>query len=139
MSTTDLTISGLGIAPYSARGLRQTLKPIAAASQVKRMASGELRSFGYAAFQKFESDIYGSDQQPPALDAVWPGRYVTVDCIATLAIPIGGSPPRSYIEAWEDGDFLIYRPRLNMAIVAFDMERDEWQAGVTWTLRLLEV
>ena len=85
MSETVLTLSGVGVPPWSARGLTQTLEPIDAAAQLRRTVNGALRDFGYAPFRKYRSTISCADQEPPAVDGVWPGRTVTVGCVAELS------------------------------------------------------
>jgi hypothetical protein len=81
---TLLTLSGIGIPEYSARGLTQTLEPIDAAHQTRRTVNGELDDLSYAQFRKYKSTISGNDQEPPAVDGVWPGRVVTVECVTEL-------------------------------------------------------
>lgn len=139
MAMTDLVLQGVGIPPYSARGLRQTLTPIAEAAQLRRTVNGVLVARQISKFQKYSSFITGADQQPPQGDYLMPGTALTVDCIATLACPIGQTPERTVAGSWVDGDFLIFRPRLNMRVRSFSIERDEWQAGVSWSLELEEI
>jgi hypothetical protein len=83
---TVLRLTGVGIPPYSARGLRQTLVPIGAAAQLRRTINGTLRDFSAEQFRKYSSVIQGDDQQPPAVDGVWPGRQVTVHCITEVGV-----------------------------------------------------
>ena len=46
--TTELVISGIDIAPYSARGLTQTLEPIRQSQQLRRTVNGVLIDIGVA-------------------------------------------------------------------------------------------
>ncbi len=78
---TLLTIAAIGIPPYSARGLKQTLGHIGQASQNKRTVNGSLKDIAFDGFKKYKSTITGSDQMSPAFAGVWPGMQVTVDCI----------------------------------------------------------
>jgi hypothetical protein len=75
MSGTVLTLSGIGVPPYSARGLTQTLEPIDAAAQLRRTVNGALRDFGYTPFRKYRSTISCADQEPPAVYGVWASFY----------------------------------------------------------------
>lgn len=134
----DLVIAGIGLPAASIRGVTQTLAPIAAAAQLMRTVNGALIDVSAAAFRKYASTIRCSDQAPPALDGVWPGALVIVDCVADLVHPVGGSPARPVVASRIDGSFVFYRPRLTMRVVSFEIERDEWGAAVAWTLTLEE-
>lgn len=143
---TILVLTGVGIPPYSARGLVQELRPIGASSQLRRTVNGALQDLADPLFQKYESTITGDDQDPPALGQSWPGMLITVDCIQEIAqageietddtenferVPVPGSIRVA------DG-FTFYRPRLGMRIVDFQVETDEWGAKVSWSLQLEE-
>jgi hypothetical protein len=73
---TELRLVGMGVPPYSARGLSQSLEPIDAAMHLERTINGELLDLSYEPMQKYKSTISGSDQLPPAVDGVWPGKLV---------------------------------------------------------------
>lgn len=105
-------LSGIGIPDYSARGLTQTLEPIEAAASLRRTINGALKDLSFAQFRKYKSTISCQDQEPPALDGVWPGRVVTVDCVAQLSYPVDGSPARPMVagSGRTEGAFAIYRP-----------------------------
>lgn len=152
-TNTVLSLSGVGVPPYSARGLRQTLTPVDAARQMHRTVNGTLRDFSAPQFRKYESTITGTDQQPPACDGVWPGQEVTVDCIVELAVQgevdatdtgatdateaLGRTPVAGSTRT--ESGFTFYRPKLNMRVTSFSIERDEWGAQVRWTMELEEV
>jgi hypothetical protein len=72
-------IDGIGIPDYSARGLTQTLEPIEAAISLRRTINGGLKDLSFAQFRKYKSTISCHDQEPPAVDGVWPGHVVTID------------------------------------------------------------
>lgn len=138
---TVLSLVGMGVPPYSARGLSQTLEPVDGASHVERSINGELLDLGYEPFQKYKSTIRGQDQRPPAVDGVWPGKLLIVDCIAELTVyggPPFGREPVSYDSVREENGYSSYRPRLTMMVVGFSIDADEWEAGVQWTLELEE-
>lgn len=139
---TLLKINALGIPPYSARGLRQTLTPIQQASQVRRTVNGSLKDISFDGFKKYASTITGADQMPPAVDGIWPGLDVEVECISELSYEtLGGSPARPVVTGSSRvvGDFTFYRPVLQMRIVNFTVDTDEWDAAVSWSMQLEEI
>lgn len=134
----DLVIAGIGLPAASIRGATQTLAPIAAAAQLMRTVNGALVDISDPVFRKYASTIRGSDQAPPALDGVWPGQLVTVDCVAELVHAEGATPERPVVESRMEDGFVFYRPRLVMRVLSFEVERDDWGAAVAWTLTLEE-
>ena len=140
--TSVLSLSGFGVPPYSARGASQTLEPIGQAQQLRRTINASLIDVSRPEFRKYGSTISCSDQQPPAVDGVWPGQIVTVDCIAELSYKTsGGSPARTVVSGSSrtEGDFTFYRPRLTMRILNLSQETDEFGAVVSWSMQLEEV
>lgn len=138
---TILVLTGMGIAPYSARGVTQTLEPIAAATSLRRTVNGDLADLSVAALQKFKSTISCTDGQSPAVDGIMPGAVLTVDCVCELSYPTGGTASRTVISGTsrtEEG-FVFYRPRLTMRVTSWRLDVDEWDASVGWTLGLEEV
>lgn len=139
---TLLRLSGFGVPPYSARGLTQTYENITQASQNKRTVNGSLKDISFPGFHKYTSTVTGADQQPPALDGIWPGLEVTVDCLFELQYKtIGGTPARVVVEdsLRVEGLFTLYRPRLECRIVNFSVSTDEYGAAVSWSLALEEI
>ena len=134
----------LGIPFYSARGLKQTLTPIQAASaNIQRDINGTLVDIASnSSFQKYASHIECGDSDTRstlALDGIWPGQLVTVDCVAELITKT--TPARTFVPGseWTDSSgFLHYRPRLNMMVMNFSSQESEWEATVTWSLDLEE-
>lgn len=141
MSNTLLLLSGIGVPDYSARGLTQTLEPIEASANLRRTINGALKDLSFAQFRKYKSTISCQDQEPPAVDGVWPGRVVTVDCVAELSYPTGGAPARTIVagSSRTDGAFIFYRPQLQMLVTRFSVNRDEYGASVQWQMDLEEV
>jgi len=137
---TVLTLSGIGVPLYSARGLQQSLEPIDASANLRRTINGTLIDLSAPQMRKYRSQITGSDQRPPACDGLWPGREVTVDCIAELCHAEYGTPARPMVpdSDYEEAGFVFYRPRLVMLVTGFNVQRDEWQANVQWTMTLEE-
>jgi hypothetical protein len=139
---TLLGISGPGISPYSARGLSQTLEPIDAAKNMRRTINGTLLDVSAVQFRKYRSTISCNDQNTPALDGIWPGMTLTVDCVATLSYKAaGGAPSRPVVpgSSYIQGVFTIYRPRLTMMVSNYSVQEDEYGATVSWSLDLEEV
>lgn len=141
MTDTVLVLDGIGIAPYSTRAARQSLEPInQAGAGIYRDVNGGLHSTGGTSFLKYRSTISCTDQRPIAIDGVWPGKLVTVSCIQTLAYS-ASDPARTAVEGSEfvEGGFTFYRPKLDMMVVGFSVESDEWGAEVSWRMDLEEV
>jgi hypothetical protein len=137
---TVLALLGLGVPPYSARGLTQTLEPLDQATSLARTINGELIDLSRAEFRKYKSTISGTDQRPPSCDGLWPGRQIVVDCIEELAYPDGGTPQRPVVEgsSLSEAGFTYYRPRLTMVVTDFQLSRDEYGAQVGWSMSLEE-
>jgi hypothetical protein len=127
---TLLVLSGIGIPDYSARGLTQTLQPIEAAISLRRTINGGLKDLSFAQFRKYKSSISCRDREPPAIDGVWPGHVVTVECVAELCYPTAGSPARPVVSGSTrtQGGLVLYRPQLQMLVTGFSANRDEYGA-----------
>ena len=140
---TVLVISGAGIPPYAARGLTQTLEPVAASVVPRRTVNGTLVNLAPSQFRKYRSIISCRDTLPPAVDGVWPGATITVDCVSELSyLTSGGSPGRTVVpgSSRTEGVHTFYRPRLTMMVVApWQAVTDEAGALVEWQLPLEEV
>lgn len=139
---TLLEITGEGIQPYSARGLSQTLDPIAQATQTRRTINGALKDLSFDGFRKYKSTISANDQTAPALAENWPGRIITVQCTAELSYKTaGGAPGRAVVSGSSrvDGAYTFYRPELQMMVTLWTMSRDEYGSQVSWSLQLEEV
>ena len=138
---TLLVLTGIGIPDYSARGLTQTLEPIEAALSQRRTVNGGLKDLSFAQFRKYKSSISCRDQEPPAVDGVWPGRVVTIDCVVELSYLAGGSPTRPVVSGSTrtQSGFVFYRPQLQMLVTGFSTNRDEYGADVQWQMDLEEV
>jgi hypothetical protein len=142
--STVLVLSGVGVPDYSARGLTQTLDPIGASSQVRRTINGSLIDLSYDQFRKYQSTISAQDMDPPAVDGVWPGHIVSIECVAELCYShalSGNGPNRPMVYGSEriSGDFTFYRPLLDMMVTSFTVSVDEYGAAVSWQMQLEEV
>jgi hypothetical protein len=126
---------------YSARGLTQTLEPIQAAANNRRSINGKLKDLSQVQFRKYSSTISCADQLAPALDGIWPGQLLTVDCVAELSYKTaGGSPSRTVVTSSSrvEGAYTYYRPRLTMRVMAYSESEDEYGRVVQWSLQLEE-
>jgi hypothetical protein len=141
-SGTLLVISGNGIADYSARGLTQTLDPIDASSMLVRTVNGVLIDLSPVRMRKYKSTITCTDTETPALDGIWPGMQLTVDCVAELGYATAtGAPGRTVVpdSPRVAGAWTYYRPRLEMRVVNYTTSRDEYDALTEWSLDLEEI
>lgn len=139
---TYLILTGIGIPPYSARGLTQTLDPIPASQHLERASDGSLIDFSIPEMRKYMSKISCTDQALPALAGIWTGSTVVVDCIQELPFPTASPGLKERTEVpgsiRVDGDFTYYRPRLTMKVTHFSGNKVEYEARVSWTLDLEE-
>lgn len=142
-ATTFLTLSAMGVPLYSARGLQTTLAPIDGSGQTARNWNGGLMDLSLPNFRKYRLTIQGSDQQPPAIDNIWPGMACTIGWPKELAYATGhtGSPGRSVVSGSSrtEGGFTFYRPSFSCLITNFEQDDAEWEAGTDWTLEAEEV
>jgi len=140
--TTLLVISAMGVPPYSARGLDQTLEPIQQAKQVRRTINGASVDLSVSQFRKYASTISCTDQRAPAIDGFWPGQTVTVSCVAELSyLTEGGSAQRPIVSgsSYVEGAFTFYRPQLTMKILSLQTKMNEYSAAVGWQMQLEEI
>lgn len=143
MSTeTVLDLDDIGLHDGASRGITQTLEPIEAATAMRRTVNGTLINLAPTQFRKYRSTVACTDQLPPALDGVWPGDVITVECVSELSyLTSGGSPAKSVVTGSSRvaGDFTFYRPSIEMMIVRMNTRTDEFGAVVGWSLDLEEV
>lgn len=143
MADTVLELTGIGVADYSARGASQTLEPIGSASaNIKRDVNGGLHNLGGGSFQKYKSTIQCQDMRPFIIDGIWPGKLVTVKCIAEMSyVTAGGSPSRAVVSGSSrtEGPLTYYRPELAMMVISFNTQVDEATGDVSWRMDLEEV
>jgi len=140
----DVSSAEPGVNPFSARGLRGTLTPIALAQGDDKMArtvNGSLVDISAPQMRKYRLEVNGDDQAPAALDGLWVGMQVTVDCMVELAHRTGtvASRPAVAGSTRVEGDYTYYQPQLIMRVVEWSTERQEWAAAVSWTLALEEI
>lgn len=140
---TLLVITAAGVPPYSARGIVQTLEPIALASDLHRSFNGKLVSLAPAIFQKYRTRISCDDQETPAIEGIYEGMQITVDCISELGFStIGNTPARTAVPGslrTDGGSFSFYRPRLTLLVTGFTASSNEWGAQVNWSIEAEEI
>jgi hypothetical protein len=141
----NLSTTTPGVNPYSARGLRGTLRPIDAARGLDKLArtvNGSLIDISAPQMRKYQLQVTGSDGEPPALDGLWVGMTVVVDCLVELAyLTAVGSSGRTAVSGSERviGDYTYYRPQLSMMVVDLQNELEEWAGTLPWSLTLEEI
>ena len=140
--STLLVLAGMGLPEWSARGLKQTYRPIKQANAQARTINGELIDLSETQFQKYRSTITGDDMQHPSLDDIFPGEILVVDCVFEFSYEDNtGGPLRPVVPGSErnEGGFEFYRPQLTMMVLDFRINTDEWEANVGWRLELEEI
>jgi hypothetical protein len=141
----NLSAPAPGVNPYSARGLRGTLSPIAAAqgdSLLARTVNGTLIDISAPQMRKYKLEVTGNDDAPAALDALWVGMTVVVNSLVEIGyLTATGSSGRTAVPGSirTEGSFTYYCPQLTMMVVELSLERVEWEANAPWHLTLEEV
>jgi hypothetical protein len=141
---TILTMSdGADVMPfYSARGMKQTLDPIGASNVQRTTVNAQRVNLALSKFKKYQSVISASDVRPPMREDIWPGRIVTVGCAYLLFYATsGGSAARTPVSGSQfiEGNFTFYRPTINFMIGAPQGNFEEWEAGMSWSIPMVEV
>lgn len=139
---TTLIMNGIGIAPYSARGIQQTLEHIDEASHLERAVDGTIIDLGIPELQKFRVSISCTDQQAPALGGIWPGKAFTLYSIEELSYPTA-DPSRKERPSVPDSDYVIgdttfYRPILEMIVYSWQTGIMEYGREINWKLEAQE-
>lgn len=140
----DLGAAVPGVNPYSARGLKGTLRPIDLAQgddKLARTVNGTLIDISAPQMRKYRLEVAGDDQAPPALDGLHTGSIVIVNAHVEMSYRTGTSGTRTAVpgSSRTEGNYTYYRPQLTMMVVEYQNERAEWEANYTWTLTLEEV
>jgi len=146
----------IGVPPYSARGITESFAPIQGAGQLFRDINGTLQDLGATQFRKVQLTVTCTDMDSPALDGVWPGMTLTIECQTEMSYrsSTGGTPAHSVVSgssrtgllAADDGGgddgFTYYRPTFSMKVLDYSIgTADGWDGnvGVNWQLKLEEV
>lgn len=139
---TLLILNSMGIPLFSARGLTQTIEPIQQAKDQARTINGELIDLSESQFRKYQSKVSCTDMVGPAMNGIWPGQQIIIDCVCELAYKtMGGTPDRTVVSGSSrtSGDFTFYRPRLTMVVTQITQGNEEWAGTVNWELDLEEI
>jgi hypothetical protein len=139
---TVLVLAGVGIAPYSARGLTQSWGLIDAARNFRRTVNGDPINLAPPQFKKFRCSITCTDVNPPAFAGVALGLELAVDWVVEFSYATAtGAPAHEVVEgsSREEGDFTFYRPRMQMIVRDYSGSVAEWDATTPWQLDLEEV
>ena len=140
---TVLVISGADMPPYAVRGVSDNLKPIGQQGQLARTLDGELDDLSEEQFRKYSVSISCTDQQSPALDGIWIGMPLTIDCVTELcyktALADSDTPGREAAASRVEGDYTFYRPRLDVRVTGWQISTDEYPADVHWQLDAEEI
>lgn len=141
--STLFNLVGIGMPPYSARGITQTLEPIQTSGQMRRTINGTLEDLGATQFRKYQSSVTCTDMDSPALSGIWPGMTVTVECIPELCYPdvTSEGAERTVVSgsSRSENGFVWYRPQLTMKVAGFRIGTDEYGASCNWSMDLIEV
>lgn len=141
----NLAAPAPGVNPYSARGLTGTLSPIdvaKGADKLARTVNGTLIDISAPQMRKYKLEVRGTDQAPPALDGLWVGMVVTVNSLVELGyLTATGVSSRTAVSGSvrTEGNYTYYCPQFTMMVVECQVERQEWEQNVPWSLVLEEV
>jgi len=102
--------------------------------------NGKLMDISNTSFRRYRSEVSCTDFRPPALDSLYLGLPVVVDCVPELSYRTGDTPTRSVVSGSNrsEGSYHFYRPSLNMWIIGFTHSKDEYGATVPWTITMEE-
>jgi hypothetical protein len=124
---TVLVITGIGLPPFSARGVTQTFATLP--GSFERTVNGKLVSTSAREqVEKYTTTLTFNDTESPSLDGIFEGKRVIVDWIREFSYATGGSPAREVVEDSEhiEGDVTWYRPRMTMLVKAVSGSTPEW-------------
>lgn len=135
-----LTISGVGINPFSVRGIEQSYAPIDERSQNVRTINGMLIDVGDDAFNKLVTTIACEDMQSPLFDGIYPGKEVVIECVADLGYDTatGQSATRPIVTGSQrqqgSSTIWLYKPILTCLIDEIETDAELWGKVYAWTL-----
>ena len=121
-AATLLSISGVDLGLYSARGLTMDLALIST-PDLRRNWNGTLVNTANNAFHKYEVTITNEDDAAPVLTGVKKGDTMTVLCIPDIGVSDA-----------TDGSLT-----LSMMVTDYKVSRKEWDGRSSWTISLAEI
>lgn len=142
MPDTLFTLTGLGLPPYAARGLREKIEPIAESSKPRRTVNAALKNTAASQMEKYRIVVTCEDFETPSLNGLYPGRLVTVGLtteFSFLTATESAARPIVTGSTRTDGAFTFYRPLLNCMVISFNSDFQEYEARYSWELDLEEV
>jgi len=134
--------NGGTLAPYSARGLTQSLQLVQGQNDVDRTINAELIDLTDAAFRKYKTVISCKDVRTPCLDGAYLGQTVTIHCITRLSyLTDTGSPSRPEVpySVFTEGAVTYYNPIITFLITNIQNSLDEYPDDNAWQIEGEEV
>jgi len=116
MSETVLTMTGVGLPPFSARGCLQALAPIQT-GELRRTINGDLCYTGKTQHHKFSSKIICRDKAPLSFNHLWIGAKVNVGCIQPII--------QEFIGDGKTKEFSLIRPMIEHSLTLENVEDAE--------------
>lgn len=116
-----------------------SLAPIDASKHFERSINGGLLNLCYSPMQKWKITITGDDQDPPALDGVWPGTPLTIGCIVELATQNTPSHSANGTDREQDSIWTFTKPTVDVLLMDFQVQRDEYGCQTSWSMDVEEV
>lgn len=139
---TLLSFEEIEIPTDAARKIQETIE-LDYEPDLVRTWNGTLIDLTPPQMRKYRVTLTCSDMGAPALDGVWTGRTLTVNCISDFGAGTISSDggERNAVEGSEreEGGFNYYRPQLVTMVESYTIDTNEWDAIVGWTLVLREV
>jgi len=114
---TLLSITGIDLGQYSARGLTLQLQPLQSSNGLRRTINGDLLDLTAPQFRKYSVSISCEDVDAPDLTGIYQGMPVTVTLIPETGIGV---------------------VTLSMLVDSWQTSAQEWEHLTNWTLNLLE-
>jgi hypothetical protein len=114
---TLLSLVGIDLGDYSARGLTLELQPIQSNSGLRRTVNGGLLDLTAPQFRKYSASISCEDVDAPVLTDIWQGMPVSITLIPETGIGV---------------------VTLSMLVDSWTTSAQEWEHLTSWTINLLE-
>ena len=150
-SDTHLEIPEIGIVGGSSRGIRQSIEPVSN-GQAYYDVFGVLHHTSRPALQRFRTTIMGEDVWAPAFGDLWYGMDLTISAACDIIQPVSQAPCRPvvtgslrYLDAQSNvlpsstgATHFAFRPILNVKVINWQTEEDEYGSTVAWTIECWE-
>jgi len=120
---TLLAIDGIPFDDWAARSINMSLQPIDQAADMRRDCLGELVDVALPQFRKYKVSISCTDFAAPELTDVWPGKFVTIECVPGLGVANSSDD----------------RLTLQCLVTAWNTEVEDRLADVSWQLDAEEI